>query len=446
MNFVNIPITDYYRRCLNAAKSAGFKWVVSLVAYDAERDGLYRNLHRAWLSLDCITGKHILFVVAGKENRTHEERWNSKILDTFESSGVYNDYVSFLNEDTKLTDYLRYSIKDERERTYDRIRRNQTRAVEELKEYFGIQESEIPCLIFVSLRSNEKHIVPICRRANDIFDYFKNIFVKIEPRLKVVADLENEFTTLSGRQKNIASEIKEITFSGVEIIYKLYEELMQQANENNNSELLQCVQNMTYGKFEQPLRSQLNKFVDLIKNYEKNYDKPFDSNSAADSCQNKIRKKITLENKLAGVSSEIERVETLRGHYLDEIDEIIRSSEMSEKTRDNNRLSVTVTGGNPQINAAFDEAAITATQNNGVDIDKLHRMLEDVRKTISANMSLEDINAVNENLEVIESESKHSKPRKSFLKTALTGLQAIKGTAEFGAAVTVLVQFVSALI
>ena len=101
MDFAKLPITEFYRHCLSGARSDGFKWVVSLLAREADVEGLYQNLRRAWLSLDSITGEYFLFIFAGKENYTHEERWNSKILDfPTNSSGIYNDYVSFLNQDT----------------------------------------------------------------------------------------------------------------------------------------------------------------------------------------------------------------------------------------------------------------------------------------------------------------------------------------------------------
>ena len=46
-----------------------------------------------------------------------------------------------------------------------------------------------------------------------------------------------------------------------------------------------------------------------------------------------------------------------------------------------------------------------------------------------------------ESLEVIEAEISAEKPRKSMLKTALVTLNAVKGVAEFGAAVAAIVQF-----
>lgn len=448
MNFINIPITDYYRHCLQAAKNAGFKWMVSLVAYDAEREGLYRNLHRAWLSLDVITGKQVLFVVAGKENRTHDEQWKSRINSLSERSAVYNDHVYFLNEEIELNDYLpdymRHSVRNERERTFDRVRGNQTRAVEELKEYFDISGRDIPCFIFVSLQNNEKHIVPIRKGANDVFGYFKNLFNQIEPRLWVIRELEVRRAALSQQQREISTTIRSLTFSGDEIIFALYEELHSLAAKTHDAELLRCVTERVYGKFPQPLRSRVNKFVDLVKNYEKNQNKPFDPSAASDTYQEKINTKLRFENKLSEIAEETEGVDSQYEHYLAEIEDIIRRSEMNEKTRESGRLSVTVTGGNPQINAAFDEATITATQNNGVDLDTLNKLLGNVR-TAATEMPPEDAEAASENLEVIEHEAQQEKPRKSFLKTALTGLQAIKGTAEFAAAVAALVQFVQTL-
>jgi hypothetical protein len=60
--------------------------------------------------------------------------------------------------------------------------------------------------------------------------------------------------------------------------------------------------------------------------------------------------------------------------------------------------------------------------------------------------SREDSEVAVETLEVIENELAQPKPRKGFLRTALAGLQTIKGTAEFGAAVVALVQFIQAVL
>ena len=50
-----------------------------------------------------------------------------------------------------------------------------------------------------------------------------------------------------------------------------------------------------------------------------------------------------------------------------------------------------------------------------------------------------------DSLEVIEELAKPDKPKRSFVKTAITTLKAIKGTAEFAAAVTALITFIQTL-
>jgi hypothetical protein len=448
MNFLNIPIKDFYRHCLASAKSAGFKWVVSLVAYDAERDGLYRNLHRAWLSLDSITGKHILFVVAGKENRTHDERWQSRIGNLSDYSVYYNNHVHILNQDIELTDYFvdyrRYSSKDERDVTFDHIRKNQTWAVEELKAYFGISESDLPCLVFISMRNNEKNIIPINKGANDIFSYFKNLFCQIEPRLRLLTELDSDRKSLASKQYSVSAAIKSITFSGNEVIFRLYEELNKQAGDTDNDELLRCIKNKTYGKFEQPLRSKLNRFIDLTKNFEKKNNKSFDPLSAAESCSAKIDKRLALENDLVEYSEKIEQTEILCKNCLDEIDEIIRGSKMSGQTNDRNRTFVNVPGNKNQVIVASGD--VTATYSNSIGWNELSELIQSVKNVIPADISSEDSEALSENLDVISEEIKSQNPRKCFLKTALKGLSAIKGTTQFAAAVAALIRFVQDLI
>lgn len=72
-------------------------------------------------------------------------------------------------------------------------------------------------------------------------------------------------------------------------------------------------------------------------------------------------------------------------------------------------------------------------------INELDKLIEDVKK-ISQKEQL------NCNLEVISEELKSNQPRKSFIKTAVEGIKMIKGTAEFAAAVTTLIQFVQSCI
>jgi hypothetical protein len=101
-----------------------------------------------------------------------------------------------------------------------------------------------------------------------------------------------------------------------------------------------------------------------------------------------------------------------------------------------------------QVNIANDNATIHATNTaNGFDVDTLEKLVSEIKSTLSdCKLSPEDAETAENSLEVIQEESKKEKPRKGFIKTAIAGLQAIKGTAEFGAAVVALIQFVQPLI
>lgn len=109
------------------------------------------------------------------------------------------------------------------------------------------------------------------------------------------------------------------------------------------------------------------------------------------------------------------------------------------------KISYNVTVQNGQAIFAGDNATITATNQIGLDMTELQKLLRDV-KDASAGLSAEDTETVNDCLEVVEAEAKSKTPKKSFIKTAITTLKAIKGTAEFAAAIAALIQFISTLI
>ncbi len=103
---------------------------------------------------------------------------------------------------------------------------------------------------------------------------------------------------------------------------------------------------------------------------------------------------------------------------------------------------------NGQVNIANDNAVINATNNNySIDLEKIEQVIKTLREEgVKSNLSKEDKETLSNSLEIINDEIKVEKPRKAYLSMALTGLKAIKGTAEFGASVTALYQFIQPFI
>ena len=104
------------------------------------------------------------------------------------------------------------------------------------------------------------------------------------------------------------------------------------------------------------------------------------------------------------------------------------------------KYSITVNNG--QVNLATDNSVINATQNNGINYMELKALIDALRNELNESMNSEDVEAVKESIEVIESELAQQNPKKSLIKTALTTIQVVKGTVEFSAAVAALVQFI----
>jgi len=106
--------------------------------------------------------------------------------------------------------------------------------------------------------------------------------------------------------------------------------------------------------------------------------------------------------------------------------------------------SITVESG--QVNIANDNSTINATNTvNEIDIEKLAELIQIIRNN-AGSLSEDDEEMLASSLEVIKEEANASVPRKGFLKTAISGLKTIKGTAEFAAAVAALIQFIQPLL
>lgn len=104
------------------------------------------------------------------------------------------------------------------------------------------------------------------------------------------------------------------------------------------------------------------------------------------------------------------------------------------------KVTYSITVQNGQINIANDNATINATNTNGVDFSQCSKLIEAIRKD-ATTLSPDDKETLESSLEVIEEELQMAQPRKSFLKTAITGIKTIKGTTEFAAATVALIEF-----
>lgn len=420
------PLIEAYRDALSTAYQEGFLWVVLLLARESDIDGLYVNLRKSLISLDSITGKYFLFILANKESTEHGERWDFKAIGE--------------NMNT--------------------LEKNQTIAVNTLKDFLSINERDIPCLVFTKLYSYSLdnatiHVVPIS--GNNVYAYFKHLLNEIDSLLKRymvlctrLKALDEHGKELKKRKEEVETKISQSPFQTEKKILTLQKELYLYAEQNimddKGQTIHDCIKKLSYGRFDKEVRRLLNRYVDMVKNYKKTTGRNFDSKLVSDDIHQSTTIIAKIKFEQPTVECEQKELEKMRADILYKIEKIIGSSKVDENTREGSRLSIVVTGGTAQINVAVDDAKIEASQYIGYDEEKFEGLVRNVRKDIPKDIPDDDIKAINSHLDVIEDELKQAKPQKSLVQAALRTLEAIKETTEFGAAVASLVQFIQPLL
>ena len=111
----------------------------------------------------------------------------------------------------------------------------------------------------------------------------------------------------------------------------------------------------------------------------------------------------------------------------------------------NEKVTYSITVENGQVNISNDSSVINANYSGNIDINKFMKLTEEIKASLTA-LNEEDRETAMDCLEVVEEQVISGQPKKSFMKTAFAGLQAIKGSAEFAASIAALWQFVQSMI
>lgn len=259
MDISSIPIVDFLKFCRKGARNKGYYWIACILSRTSDSKKLYENIKEDWQSLDSITGSKFLVLLAGNEIYSSDKSQgdchdlNSCITDNYESYiKRYNPFATIIGNNSIKTDLssVRHSILHE---YIDKIESTQTDAIQSLKQYFGIEEQNIPCLVYIPLYEEQypfnNIIVPLPIYNADLYMYFKELFVDISP---MIAQLSQNYDELTLR------------------IDKVYDKLISLAETRSDSKiLLKCINEKIYYKCDQPVRGLLNQYIDLCQNYER---------------------------------------------------------------------------------------------------------------------------------------------------------------------------------
>ena len=112
---------------------------------------------------------------------------------------------------------------------------------------------------------------------------------------------------------------------------------------------------------------------------------------------------------------------------------------------DNTPCIGTINAKNIQINIANNKSNIVATQKMQQPLN-IEELVEVIKCNIPSNITAAEKEQINDYLNRILIELEEIKPRKNLLNKIVCALKTIKGTAEFGAAIVALAEYISTVI
>lgn len=275
MEIVNIPIVDFYKDCLDCAYERGFKWVLCLLAREADAEKSYRQIHRYWNSLHDLTGNQILFVFAGA---LREEDGYSSILHHEHETwrGLRNATLHIVDENPPTIPYYKYPQIDFNKHSFDVITSNHTRSISELRDYLGLSEKAVPSLIFTPTYRliQDKHVV-LPLKGENIYQQIKEIIGNLESLLKELKTEQDNYNHIKTQLAEIDQQIQ-ILNHGTKIQRRYVNAksclnlIIDSTNDDRvKNNLMISMHNQSvddWHVFDHKTRAYLNQYLDLLKN------------------------------------------------------------------------------------------------------------------------------------------------------------------------------------
>lgn len=235
-----IPLVDFYKNLLPAARDAGFKVVLTALVREADSPSFYEDIKRYWTSLHDVTGSDILFVFAGanaaKELKDYGVRSKNREELVFSNSlamtgsevGQIRMYIPY------PSNYYRkplHSLDAETDSENDKSRVREaisgpssdfggshTLEIAQLRDFLNLSERELPCLVFTVLNPRiedfyRRHIiVPLSVLDHiTVYQYIKNVAEALEDKFHAINEITRLIKNLSlacvGRISKIRKEI-----------------------------------------------------------------------------------------------------------------------------------------------------------------------------------------------------------------------------------------------
>lgn len=191
------PLTTFFSQLIPAARSAGYKLVVTLLAREADSEEIFRDVERYWSSLHDVTGEHILFVLgahraASKFPHTGMREHRAPVAHMNAHAAIAGSRTVYWPSSSSN---IRHSLWSGHETASEKLAHSHTMEIAGLRDMFSLPENSIPALLFFTLESDRYSPKPIVVSLSTLGRHTIYGFLK-----KLIGDFEEQFIIIKDQR------------------------------------------------------------------------------------------------------------------------------------------------------------------------------------------------------------------------------------------------------
>jgi hypothetical protein len=255
-----------------------------LIAREADIDCLYDNLKKQWHSLDDLTGKDFLFMFAGKCKDQHRDPhiYHSVKYGAYgrrnDNYALVNEHISIINGGERLSLNVKkderkahwhgryesdmpYNFNEREERAHftEDLPITQTKAINDLKIHFRLDEYDVPCIVFTNLYNGKNTILRF--DTNNLYTLVKAVCTELEKLFSTIDSLAEELRMY----KRLKQSRHIDNYINIQRLDKELRDLAEMLVEEHKVKLLECIESLSCdnGLFCALICNALNSYIRL---------------------------------------------------------------------------------------------------------------------------------------------------------------------------------------
>jgi hypothetical protein len=228
MEITDVPLVEFYTRQLNNVRKNGFIMLILALVREADAPSFYSDIIRYWDDLHDITGKKVLFLLAGLSEKKYAPE--AAILEGLHCSqilippqryqGKEQNYVevtrlSYSAFEAHKVDSKNITFTNSQPRSAEDLASYNARQITELRQLLNIPESRIPCLHVTLLSLGEPFsvVIPIDEAAGwSVWTVIKRLMIGLDESLQYLQNRNNfdnygQMPSLLGERERQQEEI-----------------------------------------------------------------------------------------------------------------------------------------------------------------------------------------------------------------------------------------------